>query len=249
MSEDGISEAASENQPGEEKQSAPSDAQGEDGIAEAASEITPKRKRGRPGNGLVNSARPDPGSFRSLLPGETFVEPMPCGTEARTLRGCQNAEYANRAWRALFELRDEFPEVLELVGCKQWETGEITPDVDFCDQNAGVLTELGRILWTFRDGPRVAARLAVDFLKIQPRPKSKEAVVILRRWRLQALGKTTGVGDVKGLALVIAKAIEGYRKKKPATPDEVVIDALEWVLSLHLPDDDEDDGQDDDAPP
>jgi hypothetical protein len=156
--------------------------------------------------------------------------------KGRTVRGRQNGAYADVAAVALHALRREFPAVVELTGDEpsagRGRAREI--DRDLCRKNLGVLAELGRIVATFEDGDRHAARLAVEILAMWPRPNSKTAVAILRRWRLEHLGKPEAAGDAKGLALAISRAIDGYLSSKPATAEAAIVEALKWNLAWQL---------------
>jgi hypothetical protein len=155
---------------------------------------------------------------------------------SRTERGRQNGEYAHVAAVALHALRREFPEVVELVGDEPSALGRRRRDIDreLCARNLGVLAELGRIVDAFEEGDRHAARLALEVLAMRPRPNSKAAVAILRRWRLDQLGVPEPAGDARGLALAIFRAIDGYLSRKPATPRGAVVEALGCVLRFHL---------------
>src|SRR5262249_15827460 len=90
-------------------------------VSEAASENPRRRRRGRPGVNLFNSADPTVWKrrdFADLSEGSThsFMQ-----TEAKTRRGWQNSEYAWVAAHVLFGLLDEYPEVVHLTGIEYSE--------------------------------------------------------------------------------------------------------------------------------
>jgi hypothetical protein len=238
MSEDEIPEAASENQPVEDEAQAglaPDTAQGQDGISEAASENQdrPKRKRGRPP--VWTPAGREMGKDSS---------------RARTARGQSNHLYAIMAQNQIKALCDQAPD--EQACRAAWErmswlanqttwilsqprlsplTAVLARDMKV---RLSVLTELGRIYF---DLGEEAFRRALDsVLDMQPKPTTKAAVAMLRRWRLECLGKPDEdcAGDADELSIAIQKAIEGYLERYPATSDETILEALNDMVSLHL---------------
>jgi hypothetical protein len=209
--------------------------------------IRPRRtRRGRPGSPhLTNSARPAPGSFRDYGPEYEAGPPLDFAgglDGAKTLRGCQNSEYAWRARQALKDMRAEFPAIEGWCGDEFWLWRGVGV------KHVTVMAELGRIVMTFRDGARLAAQLATQIAAMEPRPVDKEAVAMLRRWRLRNLGKPKEerAGDVEGLTVAIGKAIDDYLGRNPATPRAHVLEALEWLAGLEV-DHLGDDGQGDDG--
>jgi hypothetical protein len=204
-----------------------------DGISEAASENQPKRRRGRPPKPLANSASPA-GRYAILrtLEDGRLGDPLALGrSQAKTLRGCQDAEYAFRGANAIFNLHDEYPEVAALTGVARDSDGELHPDDNRTFKNQGVLAELGRIVEAFPDGADYAARLAVQLVAIKPRLTSKQAIRRLRRCRMRRLKGVDmeAAGNARGVCMAITKALDDYLDKNPATSPRDVQDALFYL--------------------
>lgn len=200
---------------------------------EAASENHPKRRRGRPPKPTVNSAGVHPDCAHYWKDQPKQLVPL-CDSQATTLRGCQNAEYALRASVFLFELKDEFPDVLKLIGIAI-ENGKQVANPIMVKRNLGILAELGRVCVDLPDdGPGIAAEFVEHLLKQDPRPTSKETALRIRRWRLQELGRPVmkAIGDRDGVRVAIIAAINAYMQKNPGTSDCDVVMAMEDALAI-----------------
>jgi hypothetical protein len=125
--------------------------------------------------------------------------------------------------------------VVELTGTVSWKDVPINKAHTLPSKNQGVLAELGRILYAGASG-RTIANLATQILEMKPRPKSKEIVRMLRRWRFDALGRNLRrrAGDAESLAEVIDKAIDEYMNSNTATPFDTVVAALELELGMYM---------------
>jgi hypothetical protein len=193
----------------------------QDIISEAASENQPRRKRGRP-----------PAPLRKLVVGHIGKpgDYITAESGAKTVRGQQNAEYAWWAAHRLFDLREQYPKVLEFTGFCRDDDGKEGPDYGHTKRHIGVLAELGRILQQFGEHEQ-AAKLATELVLMRPRPTSKDAAIYLRRWRFKAMGKPpeAKVGHKKHLAVAIAKVIDDYRLRNPEMKPEDVVEVLRWL--------------------
>jgi hypothetical protein len=198
---------------------------GEDGILEAASENQAKKKRGRPGVALWSSA--DKTAWMRRLNEEMgFGEPQAyCFSAAKTLRGIQNSEYAFWAQLSLSHSLDEHPELGLLIGFPEANIMEATA---IQKRNLGILSELGRIVKSFQNGEDACLSLALEYVAANPRPPVKEVIKGLRRYRLKNLGKPImePVGTLDGLRGAIIDAMLGYLDKNSGMGTRDVVAVL-----------------------
>jgi hypothetical protein len=161
---------------------------------EAASENTGKRKRGRP---------------PILRKDWVGVHPR----DGETERGKANDLYA---WGAFAHFRDrlEFPKYPERMEEFFWLFGFHPPkpgqrwnenlDGHF---RQSVVAELGRIISEWSNGFELALKNARGLCQMDPKPTTKEAMLMLRRWRL---GRENKRGNPLELLQRIAKTIDDY---------------------------------------
>jgi hypothetical protein len=135
------------------------------------------------------------------------------------------------AWERHSWLLDERIEVL-------WQPTKLNPILALVygatKARLSVLAELGRISC---DLGKEAFRRAVDeLIDVRPKPSTKAAVAMLRRWRLECLGKSNEdrAGDARGVFDAIDKALEGYLDRCPATSKETIVEALEDMIGIYL---------------
>ncbi len=217
---EGISEAASENTQKPERDevitSLMTMLRGEEAVnhekGEAASDIPVKRKRGRPKLGLGYELSHREGSI--------------LGSEAKTERGKLEALYAKRAAYVLFNHRHEHPELTEWTGLYKCDDGEEI--VHWGSSKTTVLAELGRLIEKYRNGEEVAVQWSVEILNMEPKPTVKQAMRLLRAWRL-GHNKT---GSTDALTERILAAAADYVDSYPSTTGQQICDALEHALNL-----------------
>ncbi len=188
----------------------------QEGVSEAASENTPKRKRGRP---------------------TKFDCMLGLGSNAKTRRGEMEAEHARAAAHELFDRRHEHPEFTKWTGLRVYDDGSEYIAYDTPQYKLTVLAELGRLICDYGNGRELAVQWAVEILNMKPQPNAKEAMRLLRSWRLGGKGK---VGDVDKLATKILVAVDDYVTSHSDASSEQIIEALEWAISCHYPDDEGD---------
>jgi hypothetical protein len=182
-----------------------------EGISEAASENAVKRRRGRP----------------KLF--DEFTRTWTPGTEAKTERGKMEALYARSAARILFDHRHEHPELTEWTGLYQCENGKEC--IDWGSLKITVLAELGRLIEKYQNGEEVAVRWSVQILNMAPKPSVKQAMLMLRAWRL---GQERKAGATDALTCKILASIDSYTDSHPGTTNQQIIDALEQAIGIHF---------------
>jgi len=213
---EGISEAASENTQKPERDEVITSLitmlHGEEAVnhekGEAASDIPVKRKRGRP----------------KLEIG--YREGSVIGSEAKTERGKLEALYARSAAYVLFNHRHEHPELTELTGLYKCEDGKEI--VNWGSSKTTVLAELGRLIEGYKNGEEVAVEWSVKILNMEPKPTVKQAMRLLRAWRL-GHNKT---GSTDALTERFLDAAADYVDSYPSTTGQQICDALEQALNL-----------------
>jgi hypothetical protein len=205
------------------------DAMDRDGISEAASENRGKSKRGRPGALLISSADPST-LYRRMVDADGRKPEGFLFSHAKTLRGVQNSEYAFWAGLKLREFQEEYPELAELIGPPG---DDVVAQAAVETKHLGVLSELGRVLKTFKNGEEACLEWALLWLKANPRPTTKRFIRLVRQARLRDLGRpvTEAVGDLRGLRNAFIDAIHDYAEKNPATERWKVLEALNDVYS------------------
>jgi hypothetical protein len=214
---EGISEAASENTQKPERDevitSLMTMLRGEEAVnhekGEAASDIPVKRKRGRPPTFQHGWSQWDAGS------------------KATTKRGQLEALYARSASRVLFDHRHKHPELIELTGLHKYDDGTEYRDIQ-SKRNLTVLAELGRLIVRYKNGEEVAVEWAVEILNMEPKPTVKQAMRLLRAWRL-GHNKT---GSTDALTERLLAAAADYVDSYPSTTGQQICDALEHALNL-----------------
>ena len=126
-------------------------------------------------------------------------------TDAKTLRHKQNVHYRACAFAVL--MHDErFLWLCDPKAMQESRPHSFRPTI---------LAELGRIS-NEDDLKAIALRIC------EVKPKTKEAVVMIRRWRLNRSGK----GDALKLANEVIATINDYLARYPETTDEQVLTAL-----------------------
>ncbi len=185
-------------------------------ISEAASENTEKRKRGRP----------------KLYIG--YREDCVIGSEAKTERGKAEACYAKTAAHALFDHRREYPEVTEWTGLYRCEDGKEIVPLGRPQFKTTVLAELGRLIAQYANGKEVALQWSVEILNMKPKPTVKEAMRLLRSWRLGDKRKSTG--NSEGFAQALLRAAADYLDTHPDTPNEHIVEGVEIVSTILISD-------------
>jgi hypothetical protein len=169
-------------------------------ITEAASENTEKPKRGRPRvmddttRALYNSMYPD-----------------------LTERQKQNLQYRAHAIHMLRLLEaDSNPRLSWLFDREKFQHAEANQSrLDSTVYKHGILAELGRIE---DEGEMLEAALYLCELK----PKTKDAIVSIRRYRL---GREPE-GNYLTLWMALARALDDYRAVHPSTSKDMVVRAL-----------------------
>jgi len=194
---------------------------------EAASE---KPRRGRPQ--LISAA------------GRELVAQL--NPHVRTERGANNRFYAMIALNALTHCEER--EAARMSGVngsnsKEFPYAWLAPDGSAAGLIPGfsttewaqrarvsVLAELGRVQIEF--GDEVMRDIARQVCALEPKPATKEAAAMVRRWRLQGRAKSLPEGTLDGLMDAISHVIDHYVSTHTDPGRAVIIEALEWTLSL-----------------
>jgi hypothetical protein len=140
------------------------------------------------------------------------------------------AIYAQNAARVLFKHRHEHPELMEWTGLYRCEDGREA--VDWDSIKITVLAELGRLIWKYSNGEEVAVKWSVDVLNMKPKPSVKEAMRIIRGWRLNKYPD----GSADALAREIYKTVDSYIESHPSITKEQINDALGQTFSVFYED-------------
>ena len=134
-----------------------------------------------------------------------------CGPEIQTRRGLLNVFYRELALDVL-QLDPRFAWVADGAKMTAGVRGAWKP---------GILTELGRI----RDADTMRA-VALRICELKP--KTREAVAMIRRFRLNR----EPPANYLDLVHYLAKALDGYVAVHPSTPDEWKIMAMQDLAEL-----------------
>jgi hypothetical protein len=184
-------------------------------ITEAASENIEKRKRGRP---------------------KLYAESREwnIGSEAKTERGKIEACYAKIAAYALFDHRHEHPELTEWTGLYRCDDGKEIIALSSPQFKTTVLAELGRLIERYGNGEEVAVQWSVEILNMKPKLSVKQAMRLLRSWRLDDKRKSTG--NSEGFAKALLQAAADYLDTHPDTPNEHIVEGVEMVSTILISD-------------
>ena len=178
-------------------------------MADGISEESSKKKRGRP----------------SVIPPKVLAD-FKVGRADVGPRCWQNDHYAYMAIHALgcydrSLWRDEYAWLFERVAVgRQWALHW---------HKKSILTELGRI------GDNDLIRECAAIL-CREKPKTREAIVRIRRFRL---GQDEKAGDSQSLTHHLARSLDDYLSRYPATTDTEIMNAIRILMILRQPDDED----------
>jgi hypothetical protein len=188
----------------------------EEGNTEKFSENTTPRKRGRPRR--FDNA---PGFFT-----QTSAKQFP---HVQSARGHVNMHYLSLALTVLTETDHPDRRRYDWLcpdGALLWlhPMGASLPHLRPRIKTT-ILTELGRVGMELGEEHMRNAALHL----CETKPKTQDAVRSLRAWRLDQEGK---MGTAAALEVVIARAVDDYLTRYPATPPGVVSDTLRGYADL-----------------
>jgi hypothetical protein len=135
-----------------------------------------------------------------------------------TERGISNQHHITYALNLLMWKNPDREPYAWLV--TDWESATPEP------KKKTLLAEIGRI--RFADGDETAHQVARHLC--ETKPKTKDAVQSLRRWRL---GTQARAGTWDGLCEEIEQAIDAYLARYPATDHEDILEALDHLSWLY----------------
>jgi hypothetical protein len=208
-------------------------------ISEAASDIPAKPKRGRP----------------SLWPDKSKPYLKELALPGQTDRSATNYLHAIQAMYVLLpettgDLSNEWHAAHDRY---RWLLGDcpsryLSTDVAYCCQmvpevaegakpKLSILAELGKI--HAASGEKTMRSCADQITDVKPRPSVKEAVSMLRSWRLDGFDKRLKPANVYQLADRIEAVINAYDASHSGLTREMIYEALEAILWFCEPDEDE----------
>jgi hypothetical protein len=215
----------------------------EDTITEAASENQPKPKRGRPSKWVEGAKRHVDSLDRGITTDRGRTNHIHAENGLIALAGGEGRPPdAVMKWPDRYRwIVGRFPETVVSPKAASLIRAASSALKMTASQDAkvSILSELGRITSVY--GDETARSVADQLSEMKPRPTVKAAVAMLRRWRLPK----TKPGRVDGLVDAITRAIDLYCDQHPETEPEMIDDALGWVSGIYCPcDEDEDEAPD-----